>query len=255
VRREEIAPALERATRHMDSSGQPYALLMQKGTVAPCDLQADPLSVARPPSHAPLVDAAAPPRSLVSREQALTQVLACTTDAATVVLASTGFCGRELFALQDRPSHFYMVGSMGCVSAIALGLALSRPDLRVVALDGDGAALMRMGTFATIGAYAPPNLWHLLLDNAVHDSTGGQSTVSRRLSFAGIAAACGYASALQTAELGTIAAWLEAGPLTGPRFACLLTRPGSPADLPRPTLGPVAVKERLRRHIGSRLDP
>ena len=255
VRREEIAPALERATRHMDSSGQPYALLMQKGTVAACDLKADPLTVARPPSHAPLVDAAAPPRSLVSREQALTQVLACTTDAATVVLASTGFCGRELFALQDRPSHFYMVGSMGCVSAIALGLALSRPDLRVVALDGDGAALMRMGTFATIGAYAPPNLWHLLLDNAVHDSTGGQSTVSRRLSFAGIAAACGYASALQTSELGKIAAWLEAGPLTGPRFACLLTRPGSPADLPRPTLGPVAVKERLRRHIGSRLDP
>ena len=255
VRREEIAPALERATRHMDSSGQPYALLMQKGTVAACDLEADPLTVARPPSHAPLVDAAAPPRSLVSREQALTQVLACTTDAATVVLASTGFCGRELFALQDRPSHFYMVGSMGCVSAIALGLALSRPDLRVVALDGDGAALMRMGTFATIGAYAPPNLWHLLLDNAVHDSTGGQSTVSRRISFAGIAAACGYASALQTAELGKIAAWLEAGPLTGPRFACLLTRPGSPADLPRPTLGPVAVKERLRRHIGSRLDP
>lgn len=255
VRREEIAPALERATRHMDSSGQPYALLMQKGTVAACDLEADPLTVARPPSHAPLVDAAAPPPSLVSREQALTQVLACTTDAATVVLASTGFCGRELFALQDRPSHFYMVGSMGCVSAIALGLALSRPDLRVVALDGDGAALMRMGTFATIGAYAPPNLWHLLLDNAVHDSTGGQSTVSRRLSFAGIAAACGYASALQTSELGKIAAWLEAGPLTGPRFACLLTRPGSPADLPRPTLGPVAVKERLRRHIGSRLDP
>lgn len=255
VRHEEIAPALERAIRHMDSSGQPYALLMQKGTVAACDLEADPLTVARPPSHAPLVDAAAPPRSLVSREQALTQVLACTTDAATVVLASTGFCGRELFALQDRPSHFYMVGSMGCVSAIALGLALSRPDLRVVALDGDGAALMRMGTFATIGAYAPPNLWHLLLDNAVHDSTGGQSTVSRRLSFAGIAAACGYASALQTSELGKIAAWLEAGPLTGPRFACLLTRPGSPADLPRPTLGPVAVKERLRRHIGSRLDP
>ena len=255
VRREEIAPALERATRHMDASGHPYALLMQKGTVAACDLEADPLTVARPPSHAPLVDAAAPPRSLVSREQALTQVLACTTDAATVVLASTGFCGRELFALQDRPSHFYMVGSMGCVSAIALGLALSRPDLRVVALDGDGAALMRMGTFATIGAYAPPNLWHLLLDNAVHDSTGGQSTVSRRISFAGIAAACGYASALQTAELGKIAAWLEAGPLTGPRFACLLTRPGSPADLPRPTLGPVAVKERLRRHIGSRLDP
>jgi phosphonopyruvate decarboxylase len=71
-----------------------------------------------------------------------------------------------------------MVGSMGCVVPLALGLALARPDLRVVALDGDGAALMRMGAFATVGAYGPPNLRHLLLDNGAHDSTGGQATVS-----------------------------------------------------------------------------
>ena len=73
---------------------------------------------------------------------------------------------------------------MGCVTPIALGLALARPDLRVVALDGDGAALMRMGVFATIGAYGPSNLMHLLLDNGAHDSTGGQATVSSTVSFA-----------------------------------------------------------------------
>ena len=61
----------------------------------------------------------------------------------TVLLASTGFCGRELYAIQDRANHLYMVGSMGCVLPLALGLALARPDLRVIALDGDGAALMR----------------------------------------------------------------------------------------------------------------
>ncbi len=83
---------------------------------------------------------------------------------------------------------------------MALGLALARPDLRVVALDGDGAALMRMGAFATLGAYGPANLRHLLLDNGVHDSTGGQATVSPQVSFAEIAAACGYASALETDE-------------------------------------------------------
>jgi len=66
----------------------------------------------------------------------------------SVVLASTGFCGRELYSVNDRPNHLYMVGSMGCVVPLALGLALARPDLRVIALDGDGAALMRMGRSA-----------------------------------------------------------------------------------------------------------
>ncbi|MGM2890697.1 thiamine pyrophosphate-dependent enzyme, partial [Bacillus cereus group sp. BC70] len=87
-----------------------------------------------------------------------------------VVLASTGFCGRELYAIDDRPNQLYMVGSMGCVTPLALGLALARPDLRVVAVDGDGAALMRMGVFATLGTYGPANLTHVLLDNGAHES-------------------------------------------------------------------------------------
>jgi phosphonopyruvate decarboxylase len=144
-----------------------------------------------------------------------------------------------------------MVGSMGCVTAFGLGLALARPDLRVIALDGDGAALMRMGVFATVGAYGPANLQHLLLDNGVHDSTGGQATVSAQVSFAQLAAACGYAASLETDDLEQIAAWLDAPPLNGPRFARLLTRPGTPKDLPRPSIAPSDVKARLMRHIGS----
>jgi phosphonopyruvate decarboxylase len=187
-----------------------------------------------------------------SRQDVLRVVLAGSHAADTVVLASTGFCGRELCALEDRPNHLYMVGSMGCVSALALGLALSRPELRVIAIDGDGAALMRMGTFATIGAYAPANLWHLLLDNGAHDSTGGQATVSPQISFAGIAAACGYTCALHTANLGRLKEWLGSPSSGGPRFACMATRTGSPKDLPRPALGPEAVRERFVRHIASR---
>jgi phosphonopyruvate decarboxylase len=184
-----------------------------------------------------------------SRQDVLRAVLAASPIADTVVLASTGFCGRELCALEDRPNQLYMVGSMGCVSSLALGLALSRPRLRVIALDGDGAALMRMGNFATIGAYAPANLWHLLLDNGAHDSTGGQTTVSPQISFATVAAGCGYSSALQTAEPGRLTSWLRAPLGAGPHFACVMTRTGSPKDLPRPALGPVAVRERLARHI------
>jgi phosphonopyruvate decarboxylase len=106
-----------------------------------------------------------------------------------------------------------------------------------------------MGAFATVGAYGPPNLRHLLLDNGAHDSTGGQATVSPNVSFAQVAAACGYASSLETDALSSIAAWLDLPPLDGPRFARLLTRPGSPADLPRPTITPVDVKTRLMQHF------
>jgi phosphonopyruvate decarboxylase len=189
------------------------------------------------------------PEARPSRHEILLRVVAQTPPASTVVLASTGFCGRELYAIDDRPNHLYMVGSMGCIVPFALGLALARPDLRVVALDGDGAALMRMGALATVGAYGPPNLQHLLLDNGAHDSTGGQATVSPQVSFAGVAAACGYASSLETDEVERISAWLDAPPLAGPRFARLLTRTGTPDDLPRPSITPVDVKTRLMQHI------
>jgi phosphonopyruvate decarboxylase len=120
----------------------------------------------------------------------------------------------------------------------------------VIALDGDGAALMRMGAFATVGAYGPPNLLHLLLDNGMHESTGGQATVSPRVSFADVAAACGYASSIETDDLAQVAAWLDGPALDGPRFARLLMRPGVSDDLPRPSVAPVEVKARLMRHLG-----
>jgi phosphonopyruvate decarboxylase len=141
---------------------------------------------------------------------------------------------------------------MGCVTPLALGLALARPDLRVVALDGDGAALMRLGAFATVGAYGPRNLFHLLLDNGVHDSTGGQATVSAGVSFAEIAAACGYASSLETDDVSRIGTWLSEPPADGPKFARLFTRPGSPDGLPRPSVTPVDVRTRLMQHFGPR---
>src|SRR5262249_30936849 len=168
----------------------------------------------------------------------------------TVVLASTGFCGRELYAIEDRPNQLYMVGSMGCLTSFALGLALVRPHLRVIALDGDGAALMRMGAFATLGSYGPPNLIHILLDTGAHESTGGQATVSPNVSFAAIAAACGYASALESDNLDMLDEVLTAPALDGPRFVRLSIRCGTSIDLSRPTIAPVDVKTRLMRHIG-----
>ena len=250
----QIGPALDRAIAHMDETGRPYALVMQKGSVAAYPLKPGLGAIRSRSGGAPQAIAAArdtPAAARPSRQDALRAVVAQTSPESTVLLASTGFCGRELYAIDDRPNHLYMVGSMGCVVPLALGLALARPDIRVIALDGDGAALMRLGAFATVGAYGPSNLWHLLLDNGVHDSTGGQATVSPRISFAMMADACGYASSLETSELGQISSWLNERPLDGARFARLFIRAGTPGDLPRPAVTPVEVKARLMQHIGA----
>jgi len=250
----EVGPALDRAVAHMDATGRPYALVMQKGSVAPYALkpQERPAPRARCTPVSPAQGASQD--GLPTRREALQRVIAHTPPGKNVVLASTGFCGRELYALDDRDNQLYMVGSMGCLTPFALGLALVRPDLNVVAVDGDGAALMRMGVFATLGAYGPSNLTHVLLDNGAHDSTGGQATVSPNVSFAGVAAACGYASAVEGDQLGTLDQALSAAvqePAAGPRFVALSIRAGTPDGLPRPTITPVDVKTRLARHIGA----
>lgn len=247
---DEVGPALGRAVAHMDATGGSYAFVMQKGSVAPYALQSSAAADENYPTASTVVELRhTRGEQRASRTDALRRVIAHTPSESTAVLASTGFCGRELYAIDDRSNHLYMVGSMGCVVPLALGLAMARPDLRVLALDGDGAALMRMGAFATVGAYGPPNLRHLLLDNGVHDSTGGQATVSPLISFGQIAAACGYGASLETDDLECIGRWLDAAPIDRPQFARLLTRAGSSNNLPRPVLSPAEVKLRFMRHL------
>jgi phosphonopyruvate decarboxylase len=247
VEADAIGPALDRATEYMDRTGRPYALVMQKGSVAPYALKKTGLSGVRQLTERADVQRVEGER--VTRKDALQRVIAHTPKESTVVLASTGFCGRELYALDDRDNQLYLVGSMGCVTPMALGLALSRPDLLVVALDGDGAALMRMGVFATLGAYGPSNLVHLLLDNGVHESTGGQATVSQGVEFARIASACGYALALDGDDLSVIDRLFDAKDVDGVRFARLSIAMGTASDLPRPSIMPEGVRERLQAHI------
>jgi thiamine pyrophosphate-dependent acetolactate synthase large subunit-like protein len=94
------------------------------------------------------------------------------------VVVSLGHPAYDLYAAGDRPLNFYTWGSMGLTSSIALGLALVRPDRRVVAIDGDGSLLMNLGSLATIGACAPPNLVVFVMDNGEYGTTGGQPTAT-----------------------------------------------------------------------------
>ena len=154
-----------------------------------------------------------------------------------------------MFAIDDRDNQIYLVGSMGCASSFALGVSLARPDLEVTVVDGDGAGLMRMGNFATIGSYGRNNLAHILLDNGVHESTGSQATVSANVSFADIATACGYGVALDGNHPAVIRELYAMKDADGARFAHLKIEPGIPGDLPRPATSPENVLRRLRAHI------
>lgn len=245
-----LAQALAQADASIGERERPYALLVRKGRFAPCK----PASVEAPP-HPPRVAPRSawrsPPAVRPSRIEALERVARLVPERKSVVIATTGYTGRELYALGDHAHQLYMVGSMGCASSFGLGLALARPDLRVVVLDGDGAALMRMGNLATLGAYHPPNLLHVLLDNEVHDSTGGQATVARYISFAAIAAACGYAEVSEGDDLSLLDEALQGRNGIGPVFVHLKIAPGVAATPPRPGLAPADVLRRLMNHIGS----
>lgn len=244
--RDAIEPALTRALDHMAKSGRPYCLLMQKGTVEACPLTGSGAPAPRALGQSMSRDGAA----TTTRTEALRRIQRLTPPGKHVVLASTGYTGRELYALDDRANQLYMVGSMGCISALGLGLALARPDLAVTAIDGDGSALMRLSLFTTLGAYGPDNLMHVVLDNACHDSTGGQATVSAGVSFARIAAACGYPLALESADPAVLDEAYATAVSGGPRFVRLRILPGAPQGLPRPSVTPEAVKARLMAHIG-----
>jgi phosphonopyruvate decarboxylase len=241
----EVVTALADAAAHMDATGLPFAFVMKKGTVAAQALRTPPPEVARHWAEpgAP-VDSAHPSRGEVLRE-----LVAATPQTGSVLIATTGYTGRELYAIADRPNQLYVVGSMGCASSLALGLSLSRPDLRVVVADGDGAALMRLGNLATVGAEGPENFHHVVLDNGMHESTGGQATASHAVRFAALAAAAGYAVAVEAADAASVRMAVTA--LPGPSLVQVRTAPGVPDALPRPLVTPVEVRARLMRHIGA----
>jgi thiamine pyrophosphate-dependent acetolactate synthase large subunit-like protein len=109
-----------------------------------------------------------------------------------VVVTNLGQATQELQQVGDRPLNCYTFGSMGQCSSVALGIALARPGVKVICLDGDGSLLMNLGVLCTVANNAPPNLAIVIWDNGVHMTTGGQPTAtSFRSSLAGIARGAG----------------------------------------------------------------
>ena len=127
-----------------------------------------------------------------------------------LVVCCNGMIGRELYTYAERPQNFYMIGSMGLGLSIALGLALARPTRRVISLDGDGNVLMGMNALASVGHERPKNLWHVVLDNQAHASTGGQRTISGAVALEKVALAVGYRAAYRAETPAVLEASLRA---------------------------------------------
>ena len=244
---DDVEGSLMVANWQMERNGLPYALVMRKGSVEKAGLKSRWMPTANPSAFT--AEDFREGEAAVTRHQALSTVVEQTSVDESVVIGSTGYTGRELFAIADRPNQLYMVGSMGCASSLGLGISLALPDRKILVVDGDGATLMRMGNLATIGAYGQQNFQHLLLDNGVHESTGGQSTVSPSVSFAGVARACAYREASEALELSELEAFLSSA--GGPSLLQFRTLRGVPDDLPRPDVTPREVKQRLMQHLGA----
>jgi phosphonopyruvate decarboxylase len=250
------------AAREMNARTSPVALLVPPGVVAAgaehrrsgphggASVTASGFS----PSRAGRDTAAATPAPehdeltpVISRAEAI--AVAIKELSAEPVIHANGYICRESCAIDDRPQNFYMIGSMGMASAIGLGLALARPAVACMVFDGDGNLLMSLGTLAMVGSLGPRNFVHLVFDNEVYGSTGGQRSLSRDVRLDRLARGAGYRTATAVTTADEIAAAVRrARTAEGPHF--ILAKVTS-VETPSPRIphGPEAIRDRFRRAV------
>lgn len=186
----------------------------------------------------------------MSREEAI-QTVAAALGEKDCIVSTTGMISRELFEYraamnQGHERDFLTVGSMGHASQIALGIALAQPERRVWCFDGDGAAIMHMGSMAIVANKAPKNYVHVVFNNGAHDSVGGQPTVGLKIDLPAVAKAVGYKATYSVdskAELESVLAKVNS--FESPALLEIKVKKGNRKDLGRPTTTPIQNKEAL----------
>lgn len=234
-----LRAALGRATAYMEKERLPYAFILPKGAV-----EAAATGRNRTAERTPSGQVSGRFPAVSFDPDATLRAVVEGLSGSDVLLATTGFTGRALYAVGDRPNQLYFVGSMGHAASFGLGLALAQPRRRVVVLDGDGAMLMQLGASAILGHEAPTNLVHVLLDNGVHDSTGAQATVAPAVDLSAVALASGYPDVRRVGALGELTEAVRHA-RSGPHFLHVRTQPRADRKLPRPQETPPEVAQRL----------
>ena len=178
-------------------------------------------------------------RNTMAREEIIQHIVKASGE--DPIVSTTGKASRELFETREAngQSHkydFLTVGSMGHSSSIALGVAINKPDTKVWCVDGDGAVLMHMGSMAVLGANAPKNMIHVIINNGAHETVGGMPTVASKIDLVSIAKACGYPNAVCVDSFEALDQELEAAKdrdeLSMIEVKCSI---GAREDLGRPT--------------------
>ena len=171
------------------------------------------------------------------------------------VISTTGKASRELFEIREanNQSHkydFLTVGSMGHSSSIALGVALNKPSERIWCIDGDGAALMHMGSMAVIGTNKPDNLIHIVINNGAHETVGGMPTVASNIDMVSIAKACGYPNAVSVSSFEKLDVELDKA--KNKKELCFIEVKcsiGAREDLGRPTTSALENKQNFMDYL------
>jgi len=235
----EVKNQLDECYAQIKKDNAPFALIVRKDTFSPCAIA--------------LGENAAGEEAVMSREEAIETIVRLSS-VNEVFISTTGMASRELYELRTQygmghERDFLTVGSMGHASSLALAIALQKPAMQVTCIDGDGAALMHLGGIAAIGAQKPANLRHIVLNNAAHDSVGGQPTIAGKIDLSGIARCAGYAGVFSVKTREELQRVL--GEKNGPLFIEALVRKGSRKDLGRPDSSPQENKENFMRFIAN----
>ena len=165
-----------------------------------------------------------------------------------VIVSANGYISRDLFEVNDKPTNFYMIGSMGLASSIGLGLALQNPKKMIYVFDGDGNILMNLGSLTTIGKLKPKNLIHLVFDNQSHDSTGGQPSNTKNIDLYKIAKSSNYTAFKTNSKIGLEKIFRKIKNMNGPIMILIkITKGGKPGK--RITHSPVTIKKRFSQNL------
>jgi len=196
----------------------------------------------------------------ITREAALEMILGKSgsndgSDSGNVYVCTTGKLSREVFEIREKQGaghsfDFLTVGSMGHSLMIAQAIALSKPDMKIFCLDGDGAALMHLGSLAVAGVQGSTNLVHIVFNNGAHETVGGVPTVCARLNLSKVATSLGYKFSYQVNSLEELPSVMnEIKDLEGPIFIEIICNLISRADLGRPTTAPIQNKNDFMKYL------
>ena len=183
------------------------------------------------------------------RSEVLKQLIPVISD--QLVVCNIGLPSQELHLLDDQPSNFYMLGTMGLASSIGLGVALAQKQ-KVIAIDGDGSVLTNFGTLPTIANNVADNFILLIIDNGSYGSTGDQPTYAgRKTSLAAVASACGCDNVIEC-QAEDAAATVQAA-IDSDRMTIIVCKCESGnIKVPVITMDPVVIRDRFMKEIAAR---